>query len=264
MVNKHPTPTRMSDTPAPGNLDITNFSVGAMLRAGIAVRQIVPDAASMESAAGLIVRYLYDNCVDPTSGQRTCMLVRFYKTHRYGGLEPDLQHFADLQLGDVVPDDEMRCLALLASAGDEPGWNSRHASEAHQAIPLPSADIVRRAPMIARLIEALGLDIESVVRGNAPSERPGDARNYDVFHVEDARDSRHVPAQADFVARYGVASVVGFGGLLRSGELFAVMLFSRSTIPVASAERFRPIALDIRSALYALDEDRTWASDIQV
>ena len=251
----------MSASPSIGNLDVANFTVGAMLRAGIAVRKGLRGAESLEEAANMLVRFLYDNCVDAVSGQRSCVLARFYKTHNYDGLQPDLRGIASAQLGNSAPSGDMRCLTLLATAGDEPAWNSRHASVSHQAIPLPTADIVRRAPMIARLIEALGLDIESVVRGGAPTSRPGEARTYDVFHVEEARGSPHIPAQHDFVMRYGVASVVGFGGLLRSGELFAVILFSRARIPAASAARFRTIALDVRSALYLVDEERTWAID---
>ena len=82
-----------------------------------------------------------------------------------------------------------------------------------------------------------------------------------MFHVEEARGSPHIPAQRDFVLRYGITSVVGFGGLLRSGELFAVILFLRARIPAASAARFRTIALDVRSALYLVEEERTWAID---
>jgi hypothetical protein len=113
--------------------------------------------------------------------------------------------------------------------------------------------------MIARLIEDMGFDIEAVVTGSR-STRSGDSRTYDVFHVEDAVGSPHIPAQHDFVLRYGITSVVGFGGLLRSGELYSVILFARVPIPKSSATRFRAIALDVRSALYALDETRTWAA----
>lgn len=250
--------------PAPttgGNIDIANFTVGGMLRAGLALRQVTGDAASLEEAADLAVRYLYDNCVDPASGERTCALVRFYKTHPLGELEPSVKHFAERQLDGVTPTAAMRCLALVATVGVEPAWNDRHASHAHQAIPLPSADIVKRAPMIARLLEQLGLEIESVIDSAAPSRHSGDGPTYDVFHVEEALGSPHIPVQGEFVARYGIASVVGFGGLLRSGELFAVILFCRTPVPAASAARFRTIALDVRSALYALREDRIWKSN---
>ena len=248
----------MPDTPDFGTLDVSNFTVGAMLRAGIAVRRIVRGTESLEEAADVVVRYLYDQCIEPGSGERSCALVRFYKTHMYGGLAPDLQLVAARQLEERQPDDAMRCLVLLGTAGDEVDWNSRSASQAHRAIPLPSADIVRQAPMIASLIEDLGLDIEAIVSGSATPMRGPDARTYDVFHVEDALGSPHIPAQREFVVPYGIKSVVGFGGLLRSGELFAVILFTRVTIPKASAARFRTIALDVRSALYALDEAKTW------
>ena len=232
----------MEKPPNYGTLNVADFSIGAMLRAGVALRRIVRPAKSMEEAAGNIARYLYDTCRDPESSERSCALVRFYKTHSYGGLEPQLKRFAAKQLGSIPPQDEMRCLTLLGTAGDEADWNSRHNSTSHQAIPLPSADIVRQAPMIAGLIESLGLDIESVVRAPSVRDRAGgESRTYDVFHVEDARGSPFIPAQHEFVRRFGIASVVGFGGLLRSGELYAVILFSRVRIPEASAGRFRAI-----------------------
>jgi hypothetical protein len=248
----------MPTTPASENLDLTNFTVGGMLRAGVAVRRVLRGAESLEEAADRIVHFFYDRCVDPESGRRTTVLVRFYKTHAFGDLPLDLKLFAErhIEPDQAVP--ELRCLTLLATAGDEPGWMSRRASQGHQAIPLPSADIVRRAPMIAGLIEELGMDIESVIRGNVPNTRPGESKTYDVFHVKDAFGSPSIPAQREFVVPYGVTSVLGFGGLLRSGELFAIILFSRAPISEASASRFRAIALDVRSSLYALNEANTW------
>jgi hypothetical protein len=241
-----------------GPLDVSDFTVGAMLRSGIALRRAVRDCRTLESAAGTVVRYLHDHCVDVKTGVRSCPLVRFYKTHPYGTLESELQLFAARQLGDTTPNPEMRCLTLLGTAGDEPSWNSRHLSHAHRAIPLASAEAVRGAPMIARLIEDLGLDIESIVRGGDVNERSAEARTYDVFHVEHALGSPVIPAQDEFVIPYAIRSVVGFGGVLRTGELFAVVMFSRAPISAASANRFRTIALDIRSALFPLDEAHTW------
>ena len=64
----------MADSPSFGALDIADFSVGAMLRVGIAVRRILRDAESIEGSANLIVRYLYEHCVDATTGERNCAL----------------------------------------------------------------------------------------------------------------------------------------------------------------------------------------------
>ena len=155
----------------------------------------------------------------------------------------------------------MRCLTLLATTGDQPAWNARRQSKGHQAIPLPSAERVRAAPMIMRLIQELGVDIESLVSASDPRSRGSDSRTYDVFHVEQAAGSPYIPAQREFVEPHRIASVVGFGGLLRSGELFALILFSRDAIPARSAARFRTIALDVRSSLFAFDESRTWKEE---
>jgi hypothetical protein len=250
----------MPDQPDFGPLDVTDFTVGAMLRAGIAIRRAVRGADSLESAADAITRYLYDNCV-ASSGERSCALVRFYKTHRYGEMEPALQRFAAAQLGEIPPRADMRCLTLLATTGDQPAWNARRQSKGHQAIPLPSAERVRAAPMIMRLIQELGVDIESLVSASDPRSRGSDSRTYDVFHVEQAAGSPYIPAQREFVEPHRIASVVGFGGLLRSGELFALILFSRDAIPARSAARFRTIALDVRSSLFAFDESRTWKEE---
>jgi two-component system, NtrC family, sensor kinase len=252
----------MPDARSLGSLDLADFTIGAMLRAGIAIRRLLRGSESLEAAAQLLTRYLYDQCIDGTSGDRACAMVRFYKTHAYGRLEPALREFARAQLGGATPDDTLRCLTLIATSGDEAAWNSRHKSRGHQAIPLPTADAVRAAPMVMRLIEELGLDVEAVVSGSSTrsaSERGAHARSYDVFHVEHAVGSPFIPAQGTFVIPQRIASVVGFGGLLRSGEMFAVILFSRVRIPTHTAARFRTIALDVRSSLFNFDESTTFA-----
>ena len=247
----------MPPTPDLGNIDLANFTIGSMLRTGVALRRDLREIESLEQAAQVAVRYFHSHCVQPDTGEGACALVRFYKTHQYKDLDPDLKRLANRQLKDMPVRPSMRCLVLLGTAGDEPAWNARQHSQGHQIIALPDADVVRKAPMILRLIEGIGLDVDAVVRGSPEQER-SDARTYDVFHVEDALGSPHIPAQTDFVVPYGIRSVVGVGGLLRSGELFAVILFSKVHISGAGAARFRTIALDLRSAFYQIDEANTW------
>jgi hypothetical protein len=80
-----------------------------------------------------------------------------------------------------------------------------------------------------------------------------------VFHVEEALGSPHIPAQSAFVEKYNVRSVLGFGGSLRTGDLYAVIMFSRAHVPAVSAERFRTLALDVKAALYMFDESATFS-----
>jgi len=230
---------------------LADFDLAAMLRSSHGLRTAAQGAASMEAAAGAICRFLYDGLVDGDGG-RACVMVRFYKTHPFGALTPELQRFARRAFGAVAispPEPEMKCLTLLATVGDEPAWNDRRASEGHQAIPLPSPHVVERAPMIAQLIREFGMRLSDVVRPQGDVVRALGGKSYGVFHVEEAAGSPFIPAQEGFVDRYGIRSVIGFGGLLPTGDLFGVILFSRVHVSADAADRFRSLALDLKSCL---------------
>jgi two-component system, NtrC family, sensor kinase len=76
-----------------------------------------------------------------------------------------------------------------------------------------------------------------------------DQHTFNVFHVPEAKGSSYIPAQRDFVIPYSVCSVVGFGGLLPDGELFATILFSRVPVARGIADLFRPLALNLKLAM---------------
>jgi hypothetical protein len=218
-----------------------------MLRCGTGVRAAAAGAATVEDAARRIVRYLH-RAFRAETGEPEIALVRFYRTQRFDRLPADLQAFARGVLDQAAVPDDLRCLTLMASAGAQPEWNDRRRSANHQAIPLPSPEVVDRAPMIAQLIRQLGLELEAVVEPSNALLRELEGKTYNVFHVERARGSPYIPAQADFVLRYDIESVLGFGGLAQE-ELFAVILFSTVHISPDVASRFRNIALDVKSTL---------------
>jgi hypothetical protein len=151
-----------------------------------------------------------------------------------------------------------KCLTLLATAGEEPHWNYRQGSTGHQGIPLLDQGFVHRAPMILQLIQQFGLEVSKVIE-TVPTlitETPHKAFN--VFYVPTAVGSPYIPAQQEFVEPYGVQSVLGFGGLLPSGELFAVILFSKVPIPLETASRFRWLSAYVRIAMEGFDRAHTF------
>ena len=143
--------------------DLTNFTQNDMYDCAIALRNINLGAKSMEETANRIVRYLYKHFIDRQTGKHACALVRFFKTHPYGELNKELQQVANEVLGSRSPKLSTQCLTLLATAGDEPRWNSRQTSTGHQAIPLVSKDFVDQAPMISQLIKQFGLEVQTVL-----------------------------------------------------------------------------------------------------
>jgi hypothetical protein len=233
--------------------DLRTFELHDMLRCGLDIRQTARSASSLEAAGGAIVRYLFGAFRDPESAHPQLAMVRFYKTQPFRELDPELRLFAKAALGEAPRDEGLRCLTLLATAGTEADWNDRRRSRGHRAIPLASVRMVHRAPMIAQLIEQMGIDVEHLVKPDTAIVPDAEGRTYNIFYVENAAGSPYIPAQEDFVIPFGIQSVVGFGGALR-GEMFAVVLFSRVPISPVAASRFRNIALEVKAILHPIEK----------
>ena len=224
--------------------DLTRFTLADMARCGAELREAGADAESLEAAAGAIVRHLYENLRDAKG--RACVLVRLYKTLPYRELPSELRDFGH----DLMPTESLapgtKCLTLLGTAGDLPEWNNRHASRRHRSIPLLSKLAIEQVPMIAQMVRQFGLDTSSLMEANPEIIHELDQKTYNVFFVPDAHISPFIPAQAEFVVPHGVKSALGFGGVLPSGNLFAVIMFTRVTLPVETAQMFRTIALNVK------------------
>lgn len=229
--------------------DISHFSASDMTRCGAALRKAGSGADSMENAANRIVTRLYDDLTTAPSSERACVLVRTFITLPYGQLTEEQQTFAARLLPEIVEQPSIKCLTLLATAGDESAWNDRRASTGHQALPLPSEASIARSPMISQLIRQLGVEVGALLASSSSVLLDSAQHTFNVFHVADAVGSPHIPAQHEFVIPHGVRSVLGFGGLLPPGELFATILFTKARVPREVAERFRTLALNVKVAL---------------
>ncbi|MBK5275778.1 MAG: hypothetical protein JJE30_12085 [Desulfuromonadales bacterium] len=232
--------------------DITNFTIREMSESGKAMRAMGDGSASMEETSGRIVRHFYDGLVD-ADGERAAALVRFYKTHPFHDLDIELQGFARVLLGGEPPSSDMKCLVLLATAGDKTEWNSRKISRGHQAIPLPSEEAVNQAPMVSNLITQLGIPLGMVLRPEPELLLDMEQKTYNVFHVPEALGSPYIPAQQEFVTPCGIRSVLGFGGLLPSGEMFAVIMFFKVPVSRETANLFKTISLSVKMAVLPFD-----------
>ncbi len=238
------------------------FSQEDMYRCAIDLRSTSAKASSMEEVSERIVRYLYEHCVDRKTGESDCALVRLFKTHPYRELPLQLQQAArDLVNAKSIADDT-KCLTLMATAGDEPHWNSRDGSSGHKAIPLMDVDFVSNIPMISRLIQQFGLEISTVLEPMpdllVDSERK--IHSTFIFHVPTAMGSQYIPAQENFVIPYQVKSVLGFGGLLPSGNLFVIIMFAKTWVPQDTAQLFKWVSTYTWLALTAFDQKSVFAN----
>ncbi len=232
--------------------DLRRLTVAEIILLGAAVTRGIWRADNLEEAAGILTARLRDTLWDPDSDRSAVVLARFYRTISFRDLEPGLQEFAASagRMGPSgPPEPDTKCLTLMGTVGDEPAWNSRHHSVSHRAIPLRSPEVVNRLPMVSRLISDLGMSVRALVAGRPSLEGLEHLEDGRVFHVQHAQRSPSIPDQDGFVTPYGVRSAIGFGGPLESGDLWAIVLFTRVEITPSLARLFRFLSTDVRIAM---------------
>jgi PAS domain S-box-containing protein len=225
-----------------------------MTECGVALRALGPSAADLHEVAQDLSRFLYQHLCDRYTGRPQCVLVRCFLTREYGSLSEADRHIASQVLRRRPRSNAMKCLTLMGTAGQEAAWNDRECSHRYRAIPLVSEQFVSQFPMFAQLLRQFGVNMEPVVKPGSDLVMDWEERTHNVFFVPDAVKSPFVPVQEEFVLRYGVRSVVGFGGILPSGHLFAVILFANVPIRADTADQFRTIALSAKLALLPHDQ----------
>ena len=245
--------------------DLANFSDADVTTCGDAMRSAAAGASSMEEASYRMVRVLYENILDPATGETTTALVRFYKTHPYDQLDAELQQFARDFLGSEPPADGLHCLTLLGTAGDIPEANDRAYSKIHQALPLAGAELVSGIPMLGPLVNRLGIDLDAVMR---PDPLLAGKTTLNAFYAPETVGSPEMAVQnvsvprrhaeifedmakyaGEFAAQYDLKSFLGFGDLLSSGELFFILVFTKVTVPRSVAETLKGMAGYVKDAV---------------
>jgi hypothetical protein len=234
--------------------NIDNFTLKDMVGFSAALRRMGSDATSMEEVADRIVHYLHDHLIDKKTDEKACVLVRFFKTHAYGDLDEDLQEFARNILNASPGSPAMKCLVLLASVGMLPEWCSRKQSRGHKVIPLPTREcFIEAFPMVGELVQQMGLEVNTVLQPDPAVIMDMVQKTFNVFLVSEAAGSVYIPAQDDFVIPFDVRSVLGFGGILPSGNLFVIIMFSKVAIPRQTADMFKSLALSVKIAILPFD-----------
>jgi hypothetical protein len=234
--------------------DIRQLTITDMTLCGATLRTISAGAESMEEVGNRVVRFLRDQLVDAGTGEKALVLARFFKTHAYDELDEELRECARRALGEAAPSPDMKCLTLLATVGEKEEWNSRKLSKAYKVLPLVSEELVRRSPMISNLVKQFGLEVSDVLEPDPSCLQDLHEKTFNVFLVAETPGSPYIPSQEEFVIPYGVASTLGFGGVLPSGDFFLVVLFSRAPISHKTAEMFKPLALAVKLALLPFDQ----------
>lgn len=233
---------------------LARFSLLEVTECSAVLRQLGEQSNSLQQAASRAVNFLYTHLGNEETGNRECALVRCFKTTSYGRLDPAAQQLAREQLGGIAPFPEMKCFTLVASAGEEASWNHVERSYRYRVIPMVSADFVKQFPMFSQLLHQFGVSTAFDVTPGGEWLVDMEEKTYNVFYVPDAVGSPYVPVQEGFVGKYGIKSVLCFGGMLPSRDLFAVIVFSKIPVPREAAALCKSLALSLKTSLLAFDE----------
>jgi hypothetical protein len=223
---------------------IGEFSLGDTVSCGAEIRRIARRTKDQASFGHALLEYFRQRFM-AEDGTPAIALARMFITDSYERLDPALQ--AIVQRSFSTPSAEMKCLRMCATAGSEPAWNDIAQSISHRVIPLPGEEAIEQLPMIAGLLQQLEFDVGGLIHSDERMNARGSQTG--VFHVEEALGSIYIPAQDEFVRRFEIRSVVGFGDILPDRNIFAVIMFSRAKIPSEVAELFSLLSLSVRSAL---------------
>ncbi|MBC8553021.1 MAG: hypothetical protein H8D23_25630 [Candidatus Brocadiales bacterium] len=241
--------------------DLTKFSLQDMSEVGDALQQLELKATNIDELSDMMVRYFFDNLGDTQTGEKSSVLVRFFMTYPYSSLDKGLRQSVDKMLDGQSVDQNMKCLKLSATAGVQPEWNSIIHSKDHSVLPLQNENMLKKNIMVHQFIDQMGIGISNVLNPDPKLSSELEGRVFNVYHVPDAIGSSYIPAQKEFVVPFGIKSAMGFGGMLPTGNLFALLVFSKTKIPRNTANLFKNIALHVRMALLPFVNEKIFVID---
>lgn len=187
------------------------------------------------------------------SGERAFVLSRFFKSCIYEELPDDIKKCIQHNEGREKIPAQNRFLVLLGTSGDLKEWKCRKESKGHQVLPLYDPHIVNDIPMLSALLSQIGFNISELANADKDIIIDKEEHEFGIFCVEDARGSKFIPKQAEFVEPFGIKSVIGFGGHYKTNEIYAVIVFSREKISSETAKLF--LSLDPAVKLITLRQE---------
>jgi len=202
---------------------------------------------SLEAAAHGFVTAFAEAFVDAA-------LVRVFAVMPFADVPQTEQAFAR-SLGGGHPrfGDQTRVLTLLGTAGHEPSWNDRRASRGHLCIPLLDRSFVESAPMIARLLADIDVDLAGFDDGRPIATRKLLGGKNGMFYIPDASTAkdaldRYIIPDQIFVRKHGIRSVFGMGGAYLEGILILSIVFSKGEVPRIVVDRFPSLIVNFKMA----------------
>jgi len=223
----------------------------------IAVRsrlEQLPNMPTFEQEAQEMTEALY------SAFRPSLVLLRTFITVPYRRLPADIQRAVNdasqaQGVRDLLKPDTL-VLTLASTAGRELAWNDRRWSRGHRGIPLISAQFVSSTPMVARLLQQMGVGLDWIDNSDLSLFDHSVASR--LFYVPDAAATvdaqrRKVIPDQDFVRAHGVKTVFGVGGsfVMNQSALMALIAFCSEPVPKGIASWFSTITTRLMARTFS-------------
>lgn len=206
------------------------------------IKMIGDTYSSLEEVSQKFADAIYENFKD------SIVLVRVFATVPFGDLPDTNKKFvtklATAKRVSSLISDRTLVLSLLGTRGEEPAWNDRHNSKGHVGIPLISVNFIELIPMMSRLLKSLGGSLDWINSNDTKIVSKTLGSLSGLFYIPDAKTTvdekgRKIIAAQDYVEKYGVKTVFGFGGsyITRKNSVVFI-IFTRERIEQKKAESF--------------------------
>lgn len=211
----------------------------------------IPNIQSLEEAAQHYTATIYEHF------EESIVLIRYFATVPYEELPPRnkeiVTDFARSKEVSQLLHPHTPILSLLGTSGMRPEWNHRKQSQGHMGIPLVSSVFIDAIPMMSRLLQELGIGLDWLDSHDSKIAEKTMGVISGLFFVPEAANEvdkrgRKIIAAQDFVAKYSVRTVFGFGGgYIGTKSMVVTIMFLREVIQKKQAELFASSMIRFRT-----------------
>jgi DNA-binding CsgD family transcriptional regulator/GAF domain-containing protein len=195
--------------------------------------------STVEDVCQSLTQSLYQTFSN-SNGQSEFALCRIFKSCSFGDFPKELKtHIRQKTKTRLV--NETKHIALLGTFGETKEWCSISNSKNHKALPLNDPNAIKNFPMMLALFNQIGFEISQNQKTGPILFLKKEDHDFGLFLVEKAEGNSLIPDQEDFVIPLGIKSVFGFGGMFSTGNIFAVIIFSKKRIKKNQAEIFHSL-----------------------
>jgi len=205
------------------------------------VKNNCDEMPTLEEAAQELAKTLYEVFIN-NEDENEVALCRVFKSCLYKEFPKEIKEAVDQKNGGKTMSDQNNFLMLMGTYGEKEEWRAREKSKDHQAFPLYDSQVIKNAPMMSALFDQIGFAVTPSAQLDSSILLNKQDKDFGVFLVEQAKGSKLVPAQKEFVEPFGVESVLGFGGMYSTSNIFAVIVFSKKRISPKTAKLFWSLA----------------------